>query len=132
MEKESLENMSERAIYTIVEKAKKYDALVKPFWDNQLHCSFCGITQDRVEVLIAGPKGVYICNQCIITCNDVIAEHQNKKPQKNWSSFQQKDGDRRIISGVIMGEGEGFWEIQVSPDDKVFSITKEGWTLLDE
>ena len=34
-------------------------------------CSFCGKTQKQVKKLIAGP-GVYICNQCIDLCNDVI------------------------------------------------------------
>ena len=36
-----------------------------------LKCSFCGKSQKQVKKLIAGP-GVYICNQCIDLCNDVI------------------------------------------------------------
>lgn len=128
-EKESLENMSERAIYTIVEKAKKYDALVKPYFDNKLHCSFCGITQDRVEVLIAGPNGVYICNECIDTCNKVLAD-QKRKQAANWSSFRQAGGDR-IIMGIITEEDEISWHIRLE-DNTIFAITKEGWTLLDE
>ncbi len=38
-----------------------------------LKCSFCGKTQNQVLKLIAGP-GVYICDQCVDLCNDVIAE----------------------------------------------------------
>jgi hypothetical protein len=37
-----------------------------------LHCSFCGKSQTDVEKLIAGPI-VFICNECVEICNDVIA-----------------------------------------------------------
>ena len=39
----------------------------------QLRCSFCGKTQDQVRRLVAGP-GVYICDECIALCNDIISE----------------------------------------------------------
>jgi len=38
-----------------------------------LTCSFCGKSQDEVKKLIAGPA-VYICDECIELCNDIIAE----------------------------------------------------------
>ncbi len=37
-------------------------------------CSFCGKNQDRVGKIIAGPKPVCICDECIDLCNDIIAE----------------------------------------------------------
>src|SRR5512143_4009233 len=40
---------------------------------NNLTCSFCGKSQDEVKKLIAGPM-VYICDECIELCNDIIAE----------------------------------------------------------
>ncbi len=39
----------------------------------QLKCSFCGKTQDQVRRLVAGP-GVYICDECIVLCDDIIRE----------------------------------------------------------
>ncbi len=39
----------------------------------KLHCSFCGKEQDSVKRLVAGP-GVYICDECIELCNEIIAE----------------------------------------------------------
>ena len=39
----------------------------------QLKCSFCGKTQEQVKKLIAGP-GVYICDECVDLCNDIITE----------------------------------------------------------
>jgi ATP-dependent Clp protease ATP-binding subunit ClpX len=38
-----------------------------------MHCSFCGNSQGEVENLIAGPT-VFICNECVAMCNDVIAD----------------------------------------------------------
>lgn len=38
-----------------------------------LHCSFCGKPQTRVEKLIAGPRGVFICNECVGLCDTIIA-----------------------------------------------------------
>ncbi len=40
---------------------------------NQLKCSFCGKMQDQVKKLVAGP-GVYICDECIELCNEIIEE----------------------------------------------------------
>jgi glutaredoxin len=38
------------------------------------HCSFCGKSHDLVTRLIAGPSGVYICNECVALCNEIIEE----------------------------------------------------------
>ena len=42
-------------------------------YQKKLHCSFCGKSQDEVKKLIAGPS-VYICNECVDLCNDIIEE----------------------------------------------------------
>ena len=38
----------------------------------QVKCSFCGQTQSQVGQMIAGPGGIYICDECISTCNDIL------------------------------------------------------------
>ncbi len=43
----------------------------------KLHCSFCGKEQDSVKRLVAGP-GVYICDECIELCNEIIAEETDQ------------------------------------------------------
>ena len=45
--------------------------------DKLLYCSFCGKNQNEVRKLIAGPS-VYICNECIDLCNDIILEEINE------------------------------------------------------
>ena len=42
-------------------------------------CSFCGKHQDMVERLIAGPGGIYICDECVALCQEIIQEEQATK-----------------------------------------------------
>lgn len=42
--------------------------------DNKVRCSFCNKTQDQVRKLIAGPGGIYICDECVEICADIIEE----------------------------------------------------------
>ncbi len=45
-------------------------------------CSFCGKSQDQVQRLIAGPGGVYICDECVDLCREIIEEEQTtSKPR---------------------------------------------------
>ncbi len=46
--------------------------------DANLSCSFCGKSQREVKKLIAGPT-VYICDECIELCNDIIAEEYGQE-----------------------------------------------------
>ena len=41
---------------------------------DKIRCSFCNKTQDQVHKLIAGPAGIYICDECIETCNEILEE----------------------------------------------------------
>ncbi len=52
-------------------------------------CSFCGKTQNMVERLVAGPN-VYICNECIGLCNDILQDQDFMNPGKNGKSSEMK------------------------------------------
>ncbi len=52
---------------------------------HRIVCSFCGKNQDEVRQIIAGP-GVYICNECISLCNDILDDSPSPKKQKKRSS----------------------------------------------
>lgn len=41
---------------------------------NKIRCSFCGKTQDQVKKLIAGPEGVFICDECVEVCMEIVEE----------------------------------------------------------
>lgn len=53
----------------------------KGSYNSTLHCNFCGKSQKEVKKLIAGP-GVYICDECIELCNDIIYEDSMKSTSK--------------------------------------------------
>ena len=40
----------------------------------KIRCSFCNKTEDQVRKLIAGPNGVYICDECVEICSEIIEE----------------------------------------------------------
>ena len=61
-------------------------------FDAHLKCSFCGKSQDQVRKLIAGP-GVYICDECIDLCNEILDEElidSQTKTNHNASSVKKK------------------------------------------
>ena len=63
--------------------------------NHNLVCSFCGKTQDEVRKLVAGP-GVYICDECVDLCNDILTEELDQSPGK--SARLQVPAPREICS----------------------------------
>ena len=41
---------------------------------DNIRCSFCNKTQSQVKKMIAGPAGVYICDECVSICSDIVEE----------------------------------------------------------
>jgi ATP-dependent protease Clp ATPase subunit len=63
-----------------------------------LTCSFCGKTQKQVIKLIAGP-GVYICDQCVDLCNEIIEEEVGKRtfdPEVEAAAKNARDAIERL------------------------------------
>ena len=69
-----------------------------------LVCSFCGKSQDEVRKLIAGPT-VYICDECIDLCNDIIAEECDQEDSLATSSAVPKPVEiKRILDQYVIGQ----------------------------
>ena len=49
--------------------------------EEKVRCSFCNKTQDQVKKMIAGPGGVYICDECVDICADIIEEEYEEEPE---------------------------------------------------
>jgi ATP-dependent Clp protease ATP-binding subunit ClpX len=62
--------------------------------DNSICCSFCGKSQNEVKKIIAGPA-VFICNECISLCLDIVKEDSKKSPSIN------KEGNKITPSEII-------------------------------
>ena len=69
-----------------------------------LVCSFCGKSQDEVRKLIAGPT-VYICDECIDLCNDIIAEECDHDETLAGSSNVPKPAEiKRVLDQYVIGQ----------------------------
>ncbi len=72
--------------------------------DGYLACSFCSKRQDEVRKLVAGPM-VYICDECIGLCNDIIAEEYEKDDFKKKSKVIPKPAEvKRILDEYVIGQ----------------------------
>jgi len=78
---------------------------VKKREDNaNLSCSFCGKSQREVKKLIAGPT-VYICDECIELCNDIIAEEYGREEVTTQTSKVPKPHDiKKILDDYVIGQ----------------------------
>lgn len=70
---------------------------------NQLKCSFCGKTQDQVKKLVAGP-GVYICDECIELCNEIIEEELNEDLGVEIGDIPKPKEIRAILDQYVIGQ----------------------------
>jgi ATP-dependent Clp protease ATP-binding subunit ClpX len=71
---------------------------------SHLYCSFCGKNQEEVKKLIAGPS-VYICDECIELCNEIIAEEQEKEALSRRSSTIPKPLEiKSILEEYVIGQ----------------------------
>src|SRR4051812_14311497 len=69
-----------------------------------LCCSFCGKNQREVKKLIAGPT-VYICDECIELCNDIIAEEGQKESPARTTQAIPKPGEiKQILDQYVIGQ----------------------------
>ena len=52
-----------------------------------LRCSFCGKTETQANQLVSGPDGVHICDECIATCNEMMAQNAIEQVMAGRTSF---------------------------------------------
>jgi ATP-dependent Clp protease ATP-binding subunit ClpX len=72
--------------------------------NGNLCCSFCGKSQKEVKKLIAGPT-VYICDECIALCNDIIAEEVEKDEPATGSDPMPKPAEiKSILDDYVVGQ----------------------------
>ena len=72
----------------------------------QLRCSFCGKPQDQVKKLIAG-KDVYICDECVKLCSDIIYEDYNLDNEESETASLPKPAEiKKILDDYVIGQEE--------------------------
>jgi ATP-dependent Clp protease ATP-binding subunit ClpX len=68
-----------------------------------LKCSFCGKSQKQVKKLIAGP-GVYICDECIDLCNEIIEEELAESAEVRWDDLPKPMEIREFLDDYVVGQ----------------------------
>ena len=86
---------------------------------DKIRCSFCGKTQDQVSKMIAGPDGLYICDECVDMCSMIVGE------EKYYHSSHDDDDDEKEINLLKPAEIKDFLDEYVIGQDeakKVLSV----------
>jgi ATP-dependent Clp protease ATP-binding subunit ClpX len=105
-----------------------------------LKCSFCGKSQKQVKKLIAGP-GVYICDECIDLCNEIIEEELSEtselkleelpKPQEIYAFLDEyvigQDNAKKVLSVAVYNH---YKRIQVGAKDQDVELQKSNIMIL--
>src|SRR5260221_9213491 len=68
-----------------------------------LRCSFCGKSQNDVRKLIAGPT-VYICDECIELCNDIIAEEWEEEKSCELRALPKPSEIKNVLDQYVIGQ----------------------------
>ena len=81
--------------------------------NDQLLCSFCGKSQRQVKKLIAGP-GVYICDECIDLCNEIIDEELTAPVALDLESLPKPRDIYAILNDYVVGQEEAKRSLSVA------------------
>src|SRR5919112_1699374 len=73
--------------------------------DDTLRCSFCGKSQNEVKKLIAGPT-VYICNECIDICNEIITDEQQAESVATRPPLPKPSEIKNFLDEYVIGQDE--------------------------
>lgn len=73
--------------------------------EDTVHCSFCGKSQNEVRKLIAGPR-VYICNECIDICNEIINADKRNDLASERLSIPKPAEIKSFLDEYVIGQDE--------------------------
>lgn len=85
--------------------------------DDKVRCSFCNKTQDQVRKIIAGPAGVYICDECIDICADILDEsfeEEDFEEEENEINLLKPMQIKEFLDDYVIGQEEAKKVLAVS------------------
>ena len=69
--------------------------------DERMCCSFCGKPKEQAKKLIAGPNGVYICDECIEICREVLTEDEQSEQPENVKLLKPKEIKEELDKYIV-------------------------------
>ncbi|GAA3724526.1 ATP-dependent Clp protease ATP-binding subunit ClpX [Salinactinospora qingdaonensis] len=96
-----------------------------------LKCSFCGKSQKQVKKLIAGP-GVYICDECIDLCNEIIEEELADSTELKWDSLPKPREIYEFLDSYVIGQEQAKKALSVAVYNHYKRVQSEGDRPRDE
>ena len=95
--------------------------------DDQIRCSFCNKTQDQVRKLIAGPNGVYICDECVDICADIIEEeYEDETPEESMDINLLKPVEiKEFLDDYVIGQNDAKKVLSVAVYNHYKRVTAE-------
>lgn len=75
----------------------------------KIRCSFCNKTEDQVRKLIAGPGGVYICDECVEICSEIIEEEledTGNAPEEEGINLLKPAEIKEFLDGYVIGQDD--------------------------
>ena len=90
-----------------------------------LKCSFCGKSQKQVKKLIAGP-GVYICDECIDLCNEIIEEELADATELTWDSLPKPREIFDFLDSYVIGQEQAKKALSVAVYNHYKRVRSEG------
>lgn len=81
--------------------------------DKHLRCSFCGKSKESVKKFISGPN-VYICNECISLCNEILAEEEEREAQEKVVPSPTPEEIKTLLDQYVIGQEQAKKALAVS------------------
>jgi len=81
--------------------------------DKHLRCSFCGKSKDSVRKFISGPS-VYICNECIALCNEILAEDEEREVSEAITQVPSPQEIKDVLDEYVIGQEHAKKALSVS------------------
>jgi ATP-dependent Clp protease ATP-binding subunit ClpX len=97
--------------------------------DKHLRCSFCGKSKDSVKRFISGPS-VYICNECISLCNEILAEEEIKEATSAATPVPSPAEIKEILDQYVVGQDEAKKSLSVAVYNHYKRVNHQG--VMDE
>ena len=97
--------------------------------DKHLRCSFCGKSKETVKKFISGPS-VYICNECISLCNEILAEEEDREASESVVASPVPQEIKEVLDQYVIGQEGAKRALAVAVYNHYKRVNNQG--VLDE